>query len=168
MRVPKWFITLSLWINKITPIHFMLCATLYAGFLYALELEHPALAFFFTMVLVLGVVAVIKLATKVRRPDDCLVELEHNDRAFPSGHVASAAFVATMVTHTFPHLSTVEQYLLGALLFVLAVVVALSRLALRAHTVTQVFVGFLIGILIPLTVITVVDPPITQQILNML
>ena len=164
--VPKWFIALSLEINKISYAHFSACATAYAGVLYAVGLYYSALVFFFTMVFVLGFVGFLKLTTRVERRPDCMVKLPHHNRAFPSGHSAAAAFVGTMVPYTIPFYSPVVLYIFSALLGLFVLTVALSRLALRAHTLFQVIAGIVIGVAVPLLAIYFIDPPLVEWVLG--
>jgi membrane-associated phospholipid phosphatase len=166
--VPKWFLKLSFAINGITPVQFMGCATLYAGVLYALGHPYSALVFFFTMITTLGIVGVLKIVTRVKRRPDCLIPLEYKNRAFPSGHVASIAFAATMVPYTAIEVAPLDMYALGVLGLFCTVVVALSRLALKAHTLTQVVAGLLIGTFVPILMIILIDPPLVAWILTAL
>ena len=165
MRTPKWFFILYLVINEITPIHFMLCATLYAAGLYYLGEWHASLVFFFTMVLVLGTVGVLKVMTQVERPKHALVKMKNSRHAFPSGHASAAAFVAVMVPYTAPWGYTV---LTTSLFLVFACMVGLSRLVLGVHTKPQVVAGFLVGALLPYLAIWYIDPAVTNTVLNML
>lgn len=163
---PRWFLRLSFLINRISYAQFAACATLYAGLLYLIDDAYGSLVFFFSMVGTLGVIGVLKLVTRVERPTNCLVPLENTHRAFPSGHTGAMAFVATMMPYTFPLIvphSAVTA--LGVALFALVAVVGLSRLALRAHTLTQVIAGAVVGITVPLLMIYLIDPPLAQWVL---
>ncbi len=162
---PRWFVALSLEINKISYAHFFAAATAYAGVLYAMGLYYSALVFFFTMVFVLGITGFLKLTTRVERRADCMVDMPYKNRAFPSGHSAAAAFVGTMVPYTIPFYSPVGLYLFSALLGVFVLTVALSRLALRAHTLFQVIAGIAIGVAVPLLAIYFIDPPLVDWLL---
>jgi len=164
--VPKWFVRLSFAIDSITPVQFMGCATLYAAVLYVLGHSYSALVFFFTMVTTLGIVGVLKIVTRVKRRPDSLISFANKNRAFPSGHVASIAFAATMVPYTAIEVAPLNMYALGALGLFCTIVVALSRLALKAHTLTQVLAGLLIGVFVPILMIAYIDLPLVQLILT--
>ncbi len=160
---------LSYRINDITPTHFISAATAYAGLLFLLGRSYSALVFFFTLVAVVGTVGILKIVTRVKRRPDCLIELDYPDRAFPSGHVACIAFLATMVPYTAVEVAPfLNMYALGTLGMACTLIVALSRLALKAHTLTQVVAGLLIGTFVPILMIIVIDPPLVAWILTIL
>jgi membrane-associated phospholipid phosphatase len=157
---PRWFYNLSLVIHRVEPAHYMAGAALYSGFLYSVGYSYQALVFFSTMVVVLGTVGALKILTSVERPADCRVVMKRSNRAFPSGHVAAAAHIAAMVPYTFPYpAAPLPFWLVVLVLVVFTLVVALSRLTLRVHTLTQVLAGLLIGVGVPLAMTVYIDLP---------
>jgi len=157
---PRWFYKFSLAIHRIEPAHYMAGATVYSCFLYSVGYSYQALVFFFTMVAVLGTVGALKVLTSIERPTDCRVHMTRTDRAFPSGHVAAAAHIATMVPYTFPYpVAPLPFWLVVGTLVAFTLVVALSRLTLRVHTLLQVSAGLMIGVAIPLAMTVYIDLP---------
>lgn len=149
----------ALFINAVTPVHFLIAATVYALFLYEADLRHGVLIFVGTMIVVFIAVGVLKLTTRVPRRSDALVAMNNANRAFPSGHAASSAFVAMMVPYTLSTVLSIGAIaVLAALLAFASVTVAASRLTLRVHTVTQVAVGLAIGMVLPLVSIYYLSP----------
>jgi undecaprenyl-diphosphatase len=95
----------------------------------------------------------MKLIFAVPRPEDALVVL--TSYAFPSGHAASGAFLAIMLSWLYGKekkltplraLMMFNFVLLGSLL-------GYSRLLIGVHTPSQILAGFLLGAAIPLFVI---------------
>jgi membrane-associated phospholipid phosphatase len=157
---PPWFYNLSLAIHRVEPMHYMAGATVYSGFLYTVGYSYQALVFFTTMVAVLGVVGALKVLTSVERPTDCRVHMTRTDRAFPSGHVAAAAHIAAMVPYTFPYSAApLPFWLVVGVLTAFVLIVALSRLTLRVHTLVQVLAGLSIGVAVPLAMTLYIDLP---------
>lgn len=149
----KRWITFCLFINRITYVHFMLCAMAYTVLLYVLGDWDDAVLFFCTMLSTVLMVGVIKVVTAMERPRDALVTFDRSDRAFPSGHAACMAFITVMVPYTAPWgflpLTT------GVLLFC-TIVAALSRLTLRVHTLTQVVAGLILGVVLPYLIVLMI------------
>jgi membrane-associated phospholipid phosphatase len=155
MPIPKWFFSLALFIEAISPLRFFLLCSLYAIVLILWSNTLHAALFLTCLLAVYVVVFILKLVTGVPRRTDALIQLNHTDRAFPSGHAAAVAFLVPMMTYTAPW----EMPLLTACVFsALGVVVGVSRLSLKVHTLTQVLVGALIGVVVPLLVLWFVAP----------
>lgn len=154
----RLWMRLALFINAITPVHFLICAAVYAIALQYVGLDEQVPIFIGTLCVTLGIVAFIKLTYPVPRRKDALVHLGNN-RAFPSGHAASSALVSIIVPYTLAQtLSLATVGILAALFAFGAVVVAASRLTLRVHTATQVVVGLVLGVLLPLACIYFLNP----------
>lgn len=142
----------ALWINYIgTLTVFWLLSALLALWLYFTGSTHEAFEFSVALIATTGLVGLLKLITKIPRPRGALVTAPFG--SFPSGHTASVVFLATtapvvLATHIGEYSST-----LHAVLWVVACIVAASRLILKVHTPLQVIVGALIGYLVPTLVL---------------
>jgi undecaprenyl-diphosphatase len=145
----------SLFIHVATPPLFfvVLCALVVVALVYTKRTYEATLftiAFLCTTVTIL----LLKHLFAVARPADALVVL--TDYAFPSSHAAFSAFLATMIPWLFLRSASytrVKLYVLSVSVFTLAGIITVSRLIIGVHTPFQVAVGFLLGVLIPLTVI---------------
>jgi len=80
----------------------------------------------------------------VNRPRPCLAltgarvfRALNNNNSFPSGHTCAAITMAFVLAQTFPHAAL--------LLFILAVMVGISRIYLGVHYPTDVLAGAAIG-----------------------
>ncbi|MEK7531085.1 MAG: phosphatase PAP2 family protein [Patescibacteria group bacterium] len=143
---------IALSIHAIGLLPFVAGASLYALILYIYNLYDGALIFLISLVILLVVVGALKLITRVQRPPDAMRPATWS--AFPSGHAASVAFIAIMVPYTLAQSFQWEYVILiAAILSLIAVIVALSRMVLHVHTTFQVAVGLALGIGIPLTCI---------------
>lgn len=103
-----------------------------------------SLVFVVSLFLVFGMVQVTKDITMVERICDPANPYCHDSYSFPSGHSASAFAGFTALVLFLP-----RKWLL---LFLIPVLVALSRLMLGVHTPTEVIAGSAIGLLVPLVV----------------
>jgi undecaprenyl-diphosphatase len=78
------------------------------------------------------------------RHEKPLIKLWIQSSSFPSAHSAISFAMATMIA--------TENLLWGSLLLVLAALVALSRVAVRVHYLSDIFAGAVLGILTALAV----------------
>lgn len=109
--------------------------------------------------LILFAIAVggLKFSTRVPRPKDSLVKAEFS--SFPSGHAAGATLYASMTTYTAGlHLGFEEVIPLALALSLWALIVAWSRIELRAHRPVEVFAGIGLALLISSAVILFKEP----------
>lgn len=147
---------LGLLINTLTPTlaFWLVAASILLVLLYKKEKRKAAIfttALFATTLCV----EIIKLSFAVPRPQDALIVL--STYAFPSGHAASSAFLATsllwLYKSTAKNASLVSTLLVGSILLGFALLIAYSRILIGVHTPLQVVTGFCIGVAIPLAVI---------------
>ncbi len=102
------------------------------------------------------IVALLKITLRIPRPEGR--HINPSGHAFPSGHAASATFLAIMVPYVLdPLVSSGTARAIQAALVLIAAVVAVSRVVLRAHTTLQVAAGIMLGVLIPLEIILIQD-----------
>ena len=149
----------ALFINAITPVHFLICAALYAFVLQEVGLSAEVPVFITSIAATLGVVGVLKLVCRVERRKDALVKLNSKKRAFPSGHAASSALIAIIVPYTLSNTLTLTMVgVTAGVLAIGAVLVSASRLTLKVHTRFQIAVGLAIGIAGPLLCIYYLTP----------
>ncbi len=99
--------------------------------------------------------AFIKGMVAFPRPAQLLLDLQPlstfgNYDSFPSAHTAFAFAIATFVYHYFKGA--------GRLLFSLAFLVGISRIYVGVHFPLDVFVGALVGIVVPWGIISVFKP----------
>lgn len=146
----KWWNSLCLYIEAITPLLFFLYCTVYTLVLFTLGNGVNSILLIVSLLGAYAVVYILKVTIRVQRRKDARIKLDHTDRAFPSGHAAAVAFLIPALTYTAPWGMPIATLVVTS---VLACIVILSRLSLRAHTLGQVFTGAVIGILIPLTLI---------------
>ncbi len=104
-----------------------------------------------SVMLVWAVTEFIKGLVAFPRPAQILLDLEPLSTfgsydSFPSAHTAFAFMIATFVYHYFKRA--------GRLLFSLAFLVGISRMYVGVHFPLDVFVGALIGIVIPWGIIS--------------
>jgi len=126
------------------------CVIALVGLLLACA-SHPrdALLFVLTNVVVGLMVLVLKELFAIPRPAGARVPID--GYAFPSGHAASAfALLAAYYCYVRPHLPVTWGCMLLAVLTVLAVLVAYSRVWLVVHTYSQIIAGALLGLTVPL------------------
>jgi membrane-associated phospholipid phosphatase len=140
---------IALYIHAIGLLPFVLGASVYALYLYHYNLFDGALIFLISLAVLLVTVGGLKVITNVKRPPDALRPAAMG--AFPSGHSATAAFIAIMVPYTLADsVSFTTTAIVALVLGTIAILVALSRMVLHVHTTFQVLVGLIIGIGIPL------------------
>lgn len=96
----------------------------------------------FCMVLLAVIVLGIKFVIKRPRPEGEFGQVyrETDPHSFPSGHAARAMAIAVIVT-------TFGKPWLSVLVFLWAFLVGYSRIALALHYLSDVLVGWLIGVL---------------------
>lgn len=146
-----WWERFSLYIEAVTPLRFFIYSAVYAVALYALGNTMHAVLIIAALLSVYTIVYVLKITTRVKRRSDARIALDHPDRAFPSGHAAAVAFLIPAITLTAPWGMPVITVILTS---AFACAVILSRLSLRVHTIPQVLIGALIGLVIPLIVLS--------------
>lgn len=134
------------------PVYFFTCAALITLGLLVFGFFEDALLFVLAFVVTFGLVGILKLIFHTPRPAHPKVPTWGS--AFPSGHAAGGTFFAVMLSYyAFRAFETDTALFVGIVLVVLAALVAVSRVFLRAHTAFQVAIGVLIGLLVPLTLI---------------
>lgn len=75
-------------------------------------------------------------------------EIEASGYAFPSGHAASAVFLATVALMYISRIKNpFQRYGLSAVVLGLALSIGASRVAYNVHTPIQVLAGFALGII---------------------
>ena len=102
-----------------------------------------------------GFVLTLKYIFAVPRPADALVTL--TDYAFPSNHAASSLSIAITIAWLLSKhalFTSIQRISIQIFLILIALGIGLSRLAIGVHTTFQVLVGFGIGIVIPLIIIS--------------
>jgi undecaprenyl-diphosphatase len=116
--------------------------------LYELRRKKP---FFLTIIGLVSagiVVEILKLITQRLRPELSLLPTyvtQAYSTSFPSGHTALAFLIAVVLSHYYPRYAK--------FFYPLAVIVALSRLYLGVHYLTDVIAGAVVGIIIGLIII---------------
>jgi len=150
----------GLFINTITPTSgfFVLCFLL---FVVLVMLKKPREAIIFSVALCLTTltVVVLKLSFAVERPQDALLVL--STYAFPSGHAASAMFMAVMLTWLYlkrKNRDILRTTVVLSALISMAFFVGYSRIVIGVHTPLQVLAGFAVGALIPMLCIYCFSP----------
>jgi membrane-associated phospholipid phosphatase len=118
-------------------------------------LGYDSLAFTVGLALfvVVVVVHILKLTIRAKRLDGALVETRLG--AFPSGHAAASASIAVLVPYTASVIEPSAVLPLGFFVALVALLVSISRVVVRAHTPFQVFVGALLGVVLPIATIFV-------------
>lgn len=95
---------------------------------------------------------IIKYLTKIDRPINALIPT--GGYAFPSAHSSISFFFATflsfLILNTGIYIKASTKYLMIGFLYLIAVLIAISRIALKVHTFDQVVIGSAVGILITL------------------
>lgn len=135
------------------PVYFFMVSSAIAGALWFTDNYEAAGLFSIAFLITFGLVGGLKFITRVPRPKNPMVPTFGH--AFPSGHAAAAAFTGVMA-HYFSLVWLGENVATVVAIFfvVIALAVGISRVYLRAHTTLQVLVGFAIGIIVPLVVLS--------------
>lgn len=107
------------------------------------------------VILTTGTVGLLKLAVDAPRPVEALVVLSSS--AFPSGHAASAMFLAVTYSWLLNIRTQAQRWQTAFRIsfYTLALIIGFSRIAIDVHTLPQVLAGFLIGLCIPWMLIRV-------------
>ncbi|MET0297257.1 MAG: phosphatase PAP2 family protein [Microbacterium sp.] len=103
-----------------------------------------------------GIVQLLKSTYGRARPEDIAVISDHG--SFPSGHVAGAATLATVVVVLFPRLAVV---ILGAAWVLL---MAFSRTYIHAHWLSDTLGGALVGVGTALVVAAIMAVPLNREL----
>ncbi len=116
--------------------------------------RRDALIFMISLIVTASLGLLLKFIFAVPRPEGALVPI--TGYAFPSNHAALSMFFAFMFSwFIYEHVHIKQLYVLGlqTLVFIPAIIVALSRLTIHVHTPFQILVGSLIGILVPFSLL---------------
>jgi len=145
---------LSYIVNSIFDQNFFLAVVVIIGLFFLLQKEFwQAKIFLISLFLTAGLTFIIKRLVNAERPVDALIKL--SDHAFPSGHAALSFFM--LVFLTFYVLKSEKSRFIKILSIVIfsinAILICLSRLVLKVHTLDQVIVGALIGSIVTILVI---------------
>ena len=148
-------ITTSLIINTYTPpwAYITLCLITAAALFYYRK-TYEGVIFIIGLIATSGLVFILKQSFAIPRPNNALVEF--NGFAFPSSHAAMAVFLAINLIWILSRhrmLSQDARQMIILALLTLALIVGLSRIVIHAHTTFQVLVGFIIGAIVPLSLI---------------
>jgi undecaprenyl-diphosphatase len=148
-------VTTSLIINTYTPpwAYTVLCLIIAAVLLYFRK-TYEAVIFLTGFIATSGLVFILKHTFTVPRPSNALIEF--NGYAFPSSHAALAIFLAVnliWILFRKNKLSPKARPAVAVTLLSLALLVGFSRIVIHAHTPFQVLVGFMVGAVVPLSVI---------------
>lgn len=103
------------------------------------------------LIVVVVVVNALKLIIRTKRLDGALVKTALG--AFPSGHAAASASLAVLIPYTASVIEPSVVLPLGLLVALIAITVSISRVVVRAHTPFQVFVGAILGVVLPVATI---------------
>lgn len=136
------------------PIVFWIIAAVILGILLYVHRKREAFIYVLALFATTATVSAIKLLTASPRPLEALVEIQ--SYAFPSGHAAGSAFLATILIWLFSiysQRSKAGRVFFGIILYALAYMVGYSRVLIDVHTPLQVLAGFAIGISVPLLII---------------
>jgi len=114
-----------------------------------------ALTFILTSAVSAGLVQLLKAAFGRARPEEILLHLDSG--AYPSGHVANAAMIATMLT------LLLARWWIAVAGAAYVVLMALSRTYLGAHWVTDTVGGALLGVAVALVGWAVFAPGIRRD-----
>ncbi len=126
-----------------------------AAILYYLDKEHGVL-FFYTALLAYSFEVPMYLALKHvfkrTRPCDLLLNFKSivipSDKfSLPSGHTAAAFLMATIIAHFYPTV--------GAIAYIWASFVGISRIVLRVHFPLDVIIGMALGVSVANTSINI-------------
>ena len=132
------------------PAFFWLVCAIGIGWLVYAKKYREALVITLSIITTSALITVLKYSFAVTRPDSALVALD--TYSFPSGHAGSSATIAVvLVWLLFSRMKTARTRIaLSVVIISLALLVAISRVLIDVHTVTDVLVGALIGLCIPL------------------
>ena len=137
--------------SLITPIRFAPAVAAYAAILARMGSPESGLRILISLAVLGCSIALLKLMTRKTRPNG---EVPHGLSlgAFPSGHSAFAWFLVPVLLYTLP-----APYALPAASIAAgsAVLIGAARIHIRCHTLTQVLVGALVGLLVPTLVFVV-------------
>ncbi len=105
------------------------------------------------LIVVVVVVNALKLAIRAKRLDGALVKTKLG--AFPSGHAAASASLVVLVPYSATVIEPSVALPLGFFVALIALLVSISRVVVRAHTPSQVLAGAILGIALPIATIFV-------------
>ena len=112
-----------------------------------------AVVIFCSISVLAAMVLVIKFTVKRRRPEGVwgLLYRSTDPHSFPSGHAARALLIGTMAVALGPAW-------LGAILAVWGPLVALARVAMGVHYLSDVIAGAILGIVVGLIGLSIYEP----------
>ena len=129
---PLWFViaVIALWLGDEATRHFVLLTAV-------------------AVLVAVGLTTVLKLLTRRNRPREAtgFYSTKHDRYSFPSGHATRVACLALVFSHQFPCWAVV--------FYALALFVALCRVALGIHYISDVLVGLAIGLLASWVIVSI-------------
>jgi undecaprenyl-diphosphatase len=129
---PLWFViaVIAFWLGDEATRHFVLLTAV-------------------TAIVVVGLTTVLKLLTRRSRPREAtgFYSTRYDRYSFPSGHATRVACLAMVFSHRFPCWAVVFH--------ALALFVALCRVALGIHYVSDVLVGLAVGFLASWVIVSI-------------
>lgn len=126
----------------------LICVALLGTFL-AVETHHTYawLQMAAALVITLAICGLIKEATQVARPQGAqLVATGLSEYAFPSTHAATAGTLAVLTAFHARRLTNVSNLYTHSLMGVVAILIGISRIAVKAHTTVDVAAGLILGL----------------------
>lgn len=134
------------------PLYFFVASALFALILWFLGNKEFVLGFIIAFVITFGLIGILKILFKTPRPKNPMVITY--GYAFPSGHAAATTFLAVTFYALTPQSlgDTITQTVL-IVSVIISLIIGISRVFLRAHTILQVLVGYAVGAVVPLLIL---------------
>lgn len=126
----------------------LICVALFAAFL-AIETHHMYawLHIAAALVITFGISWLLKEITQLPRPANAqLVAPGLSEYAFPSTHAASASTLAVLAGFHVRRLTKLDSTTIYLPISISVVAIGVSRIVLRAHTVSDVLAGLVLGV----------------------
>lgn len=146
----------------------LICVALFGTFL-AVETHHTYawLQLATALVATLAICWLIKETTQIGRPEDAqLVATGLSEYAFPSTHAATAGTLAVLTAFHLKRLTNFPNPFIYSLVGTAAILVGVSRIAVKAHTTIDVTAGLVLGL--GLGFVAALSWPYWYQLLNRL
>ncbi len=140
--------SVSVVVAQITSPVALVCVALFAAFL-AVETHHVYawLQIATALIITMAICWLLKEIIQLPRPANAqLITTGFSEYAFPSTHAASAGTVAVLAGFHARRLTTLANTTIYLPLSVGVIAVGISRVALRAHTISDVLAGLVLGI----------------------
>ncbi len=104
-----------------------------------------------------GVTAALKLLMRRRRPRETagFYSIKYDRYSFPSGHAARAACLALVFSHQFPDWALGRGSGQAVIFYASALFVALCRVALGIHYLSDVAAGLVVGFLTSWVIVSI-------------